>query len=635
MDQLAPPPLEPQPSRSRAGLGCLLAAGVLIVLLGIGAVGWWLSVGQQTVVRLIQPPVATEQVRPEARSEPTASPTLLPPEPTDNAPVSPLPPAPAAPTATPTAIDPSRPVPATVDKPDPDALPVGQVGNGGNLRSAPTLDPANVLAQVCPGDRVELLAEQSDANLRWLQVRVVATGTDCVSTRAAVGSTGWLADSLIAQITNLAPIPTASPEPPPVPELPTAGTSVQQAVVANGGNLRSERVLAPETVLAQVCPDDTVLLLEEADGWARIRVIGVAPDCVPQRAALNTEGWLSMSLLGAVTTVQVAQEQAGQPNPPVPAVPEPPAPQPTSASVGVVPALDEGVLPLQGIDDFVQGMAFAPDGSRLAAGTTNGTVLIWQLTNAKPFQTITGAHSDWVRAVAFSPDGQLLASGSDDQTVRIWRVRDGQVVHTLAGHTDWVRSVAFGPDGRTLASASDDQTVRLWDITTGMLIRTLEQHSDWVRVVVYSPDGTRLASAADDRTIRIWDVTTGALVQTISGHSDWILSLAFSPDGKRLASGSADLTVRLWRVADGVLLHTFSEPTEGITSLAFSPDGDRLAAASSTSTAWIWDTRNAILDQPVEAGDQFISYVSFAPDGSLLTTTNMPGMELVRVWDLP
>ncbi|KAH7634864.1 hypothetical protein B0T09DRAFT_276202 [Sordaria sp. MPI-SDFR-AT-0083] len=142
-------------------------------------------------------------------------------------------------------------------------------------------------------------------------------------------------------------------------------------------------------------------------------------------------------------------------------------------------------------------------------------------------QTLEG-HSDAVNSVAFSPDGQRLASGSYDHTIKIWDPASGSCLQTLEGHSHSVNSVAFSPDGQRLASGSYDHTIKIWDPASGSCLQTLEGHSHSVNSVAFSPDGQRLASGSGDETIKIWDPASGSCLQTIPTTTS-ITDISFDP----------------------------------------------------------------------------------------------------------
>jgi len=257
----------------------------------------------------------------------------------------------------------------------------------------------------------------------------------------------------------------------------------------------------------------------------------------------------------------------------------------------------------------VNGLAFSPDGSKIASVSDDKTVKLWDL-NGNLLQTFEG-HSDEVLRVSFSPDGQIIASSSADKTVKLWNL-DGKLWRVLEGHSDRVYGVSFSPDGQTIASASFDRTIRLWSIN-GNPLRTLEGHNDRVYGVSFSPDGQTIASASHDRTIRLWSID-GKLLRTIEEHCDPVWGVSFSPDGQTIASASHDRTVRLWSI-NGTLLNTLEGHSDRVFGVSFSSDGKIIASASADKTIRLWSI-NGTLFKTLEGHTNRVWGVSFRPNGT-------------------
>jgi WD40 repeat protein len=122
------------------------------------------------------------------------------------------------------------------------------------------------------------------------------------------------------------------------------------------------------------------------------------------------------------------------------------------------------------LSDFnILSYCFSPDGTQLALAGAHpnytGEVHLLDVNNGDEIIAPLKGHGLWVNTAAFSPDGKRLATGSGDETIKLWDLTTGQEILTLRGHTDAIGGLRFSPDGHRLISVSWDGTVRAWDAT--------------------------------------------------------------------------------------------------------------------------------------------------------------------------
>ena len=138
---------------------------------------------------------------------------------------------------------------------------------------------------------------------------------------------------------------------------------------------------------------------------------------------------------------------------------------------GLIQATAAYPFPLREHTDTVTSVAFLSH-DKIVSGSWDGTLCIWNINTGELVGEPLRGHTDWVHSVAVAPDGRRVASGSDDDTIRIWELDDAgkfvHAAHVMRAHGMWgVLAVAFSPCGERIVSGSNDGAVRLWDAVSG------------------------------------------------------------------------------------------------------------------------------------------------------------------------
>ncbi|XP_074400142.1 WD repeat and HMG-box DNA-binding protein 1 isoform X2 [Zonotrichia albicollis] len=228
---------------------------------------------------------------------------------------------------------------------------------------------------------------------------------------------------------------------------------------------------------------------------------------------------------------------------------------------------------------------------RLITAVSNNTVQIHTFPEGAPDGILTRFTMP-ANHVTFSPDGTKVAAGSSDFMIKVVEVTDSSKQKTFRGHDAPVLSLSFDPKNVYLASASCDGSVRVWSIadqtcTTSWLL--LQKCNDVINAksicrLAWQPGTGKLLAVPVDKVVELFrretwdsqcDLSDASITQPLN-------VVAWSPCGQFLAAGSVDGNLVVWNVETQQCIERMKhEKKYSICGLAWHPKYKQIAYTDS------------------------------------------------------
>jgi WD40 repeat protein len=300
--------------------------------------------------------------------------------------------------------------------------------------------------------------------------------------------------------------------------------------------------------------------------------------------------------------------------------------------------------------DCIEAMAFSADRKTLATAHSDGTVKLWDLSNGRERNSLTGEATD-VGYLAFADQDQAVIFRAGNGRARIWHPFAG-VARTVLAEDDAARrgmtATHLSADGKLLATVHDgggcNTLVRVRDLAANrdvLRFNNADGHEE-VYALAFAPNGKTLALGDQAGAVKLLATTTGKPDVLLEGTSSSVASLAWSRDGKTLAACvvrdwkrvSVQVTVQVWNVTTRKRVAELAGFATAVSDIVFSPDGQSLAACEDGTgrlTIWTWarGKKRAELSIRGYRGSAFLN-----DNRTVAIVREEPGIEEVVFFDL-
>jgi WD40 repeat protein len=300
-------------------------------------------------------------------------------------------------------------------------------------------------------------------------------------------------------------------------------------------------------------------------------------------------------------------------------------------------ATGELMRPLIGHTDDVSAVTFSPDGNTLATASFDYSLRLWDTGTWEARAVIEGAFKNRVYGLAYDPEGARLASGGYGEEVTIWDA-SGQRLASLPTSGS---SLCFSPDGRLLAGGGGLRgMVKVWDVGEERFLQSyLVGHGP--ASVGFLPGGQLLVASGGKLMRRV----LGALAERSADHKNQAgseeVAIAISAAGDFVVAGygryeadPGEGAVAYWNLHEDERRLLPGHDGSSVFDVAIEPTGALVVAAGGPrhgpGFVKLWNARTGELPTELPKADVCVTGVALSPVDNRLAVV---APRQVTVWD--
>eukprot|EP00475_Leptophrys_vorax_P040530 TRINITY_DN7526_c0_g1_i1.p1 TRINITY_DN7526_c0_g1~~TRINITY_DN7526_c0_g1_i1.p1 ORF type:complete len:744 (-),score=177.26 TRINITY_DN7526_c0_g1_i1:1856-3871(-) len=210
-------------------------------------------------------------------------------------------------------------------------------------------------------------------------------------------------------------------------------------------------------------------------------------------------------------------------------------------------------------DDAVSALHLCEKSNQLVSGSWDSTVKVWDVSSGSDIRRVPlmvfSDHDCAVKCVSICTTSNdrstLVAAGSENGTVVLWDVRQKNIVREYEGaHSDEISWLRFSPNGNSFISSSVGGDFQLWNISSATPVLSKSLRSP-IKQVEFLSSNLILVASERHGSVSLWGVSSSAadLRHSLELPNKTVscFDVTQSAEAIVIGGGSSSASIHMWK----------------------------------------------------------------------------------------